>query len=108
VNVVFGTGAGENGTCTGESCDLSTTNIYGQTTYAAGRIWFPHWTAIYSGAASPPYLYTVTMDTGEVISGATNDTSIHESTSGGSKAKVCVSPSSGGSQACVTLNAVAQ
>ena len=108
VNVVFGTGAGENGTCTGESCDLSTTNIYGQTTYAAGRIWFPHWTAIYSGAASPPYLYTVTMDTGEVISGATNDTSIHESTSGGSKAKVCVSPSSGGSQACVTLNAIAQ
>lgn len=108
VFVTFGTGAGENGTCTGDSCDLSTTNIYGKTTYAAGRIWFPHWTAIYSGAAAPPFYYTITMDTGEVISGATNDTSIKEDTSGGSRAKVCVSPSSGGSQACITLNATPQ
>ena len=102
--VTFGVGGGENGFCTGEACDLSTTNDYGETTYAAGRIWFPHWTAIYSGGALPPYFYTVTSDTGEVIAGATEDVSITEQI-GGSRVTVCVRPSDSESQACIALAA---
>ena len=100
----WGTGAGENGFCTGEACDLSTSNVYGETTYAAGRIWFPHWTAIYSGGALPPYLFNITSDTGEVITGATEDLSLTEGI-GGSKVTVCVAPSSSPSQACITIPA---
>lgn len=102
--VTFGTGAGENGICVGETCDLSTTNDYGETTYAAGRIWFPHWTAIYSGGALPPYFYTITSDTGEVISGATEDLGFSEGI-GGSRVNVCVTPSGSQSQACITVAA---
>ena len=104
--VTFGTGDGENGVCVGDSCDLSTTNDYGDTTYAAGRIWFPHWTAIYSGGALPPYFYTITSDTGEVITNATEDTSFSEGI-GGSRVQVCVTPNGSDSQACITLTAAA-
>nr|MCR4854569.1 transglycosylase domain-containing protein [Erysipelotrichaceae bacterium] len=102
--VSFGLGGGENGFCTGDACDLSTTNDYGETTYAAGRIWFPHWTAIYSGGAVPPFFYTVTSDTGEVIAGATEDVSITEQI-GGSRVTVCVRPSTSESQACIAIGA---
>ncbi|MBQ9425554.1 MAG: transglycosylase domain-containing protein [Erysipelotrichaceae bacterium] len=104
--VSFGIGAGENGICVGESCDLSTTNDYGETTYAAGRIWFPHWTAIYSGGALPPYFFTITSDTGEVITGATEDTSF-DAGIGGSRVQVCVTPAGSQSQACITISAAA-
>ena len=105
VSVWFGTGSGESGTCVGESCDLSTTNLYGETTYAAGRIWFPHWTTIYTGSATPPFLYTITVDSGDVISGATEDTSFSEGVPESSKATVCVSTSTSSSQACITIPA---
>ena len=104
--VTFGVGGGENGFCTGEACDLSTTNDYGETTYAAGRIWFPHWTAIYMGGALPPYFYTITSDTGEVISNATEDISFAEQI-GGSRVTVCIRPSDSQSQACIGLAAAA-
>ena len=102
--VTYGVGGGENGFCTGDSCDLSTTNDYGETTYAAGRIWFPHWTAIYSGGALPPYSFTITSDTGEVISGATEDLSISEGIAG-TRVTVCVAPAGVSSQACITIPA---
>ena len=102
--VTWGLGGGENGFCTGDACDLSTTNDYGETTYAAGRIWFPHWTAIYSGGALPPYFYTITSDTGEVITGATEDVSLSEGI-GGSRVSVCITPSGSQSQACIALSA---
>lgn len=102
--VTFGVGGGENGFCTGDACDLSTTNDYGETTYAAGRIWFPHWTAIYSGGALPPYFYTITSDTGEVIVNATEETAISEGI-GGSRVTVCITPNGSQSQACIALAA---
>ncbi len=102
--VTFGTGAGESGFCTGPSCDLSSSNVYGETTYAAGPIWFPHWTAIYSGGALPPYFYTITSDTGEVITNATEETAFSEEI-GGSRVTVCVSTSASSSQSCIALAA---
>ncbi|MBR2788776.1 MAG: hypothetical protein IKD94_06390, partial [Erysipelotrichaceae bacterium] len=105
VVATFGAANGGNGVCVGDGCDLSTTNIYGQTTYANGRIWFPHWSAVYTGVALPPYLFTVTLDTGEVISGTTDDTGFSVDTGGGSKAQVCISSATSTSQACVTLYA---
>ena len=103
VVATFGAANGANGACVGEGCDLSTTNIYGQTTYANGRIWFPHWSAVYTGVALPPYLFVVTLDTGEVISGTTDETIFSVDTGGGTKAQVCISSATSSSQACVTL-----
>ncbi|MBR5755003.1 MAG: transglycosylase domain-containing protein [Erysipelotrichaceae bacterium] len=103
VFVSFGTGAGESGTCVGESCDLSTTNLYGETTYAAGRIWFPHWTTIYTGSADPPYLYTIKLDSGEVIEGSTDNTTFNHSAPGSEKVQVCVKTTTSESQACITI-----
>ena len=104
VVVNFGLASGD-GVCVGEGCDLSTTNIYGQTTYANGRIWFPHWSAIYSGQALPPYTYTITLDNGAVIAGATDVNSFAADAPGGTQAKVCVASATNSSQACVTLRA---
>ena len=104
VYVTFGVGGGESGFCVGDACDLSTTNDYGETTYAAGRIWFPHWTAIYTGAALPPYLYTISSDTGEVITGATEATEFSEGI-GGTRVNVCVTPAGSTSQACIAISA---
>ena len=105
VDVHFGVSEGTNGVCVGDGCDLSATNIYGETTYASGKIWFPHWTTVYTSIASPPFIYTVTLDTGEVETGMTDDASFSCSTGGGSKAEVCVSSSTNKSKACVTLYA---
>ena len=102
----FGTGAGtSDGFCTGEACDISATNVYDESTYASGRIWFPHWNAVYTGTADPPYFYTITMDNGLVIENATDDTSFSEEVGSASRAQVCVSTSAMSSQACVTVSA---
>ena len=103
LNVWFGATGGSDGECVGEGCDLSTTNIYGDTTNATGRIWFPHWTSIYSGIAQPPFTYTITVDSGEVITGETGDYAFGADVPESSTANVCIS--SGGSQACITLRA---
>ncbi|MBR5341163.1 MAG: transglycosylase domain-containing protein [Erysipelotrichaceae bacterium] len=104
VFVTFGAYGGANDFCVGEACDLSSTNAYDETTYATGRIWFPHWTAIYSGGANPPYIYTITSDTGEVITGATDELAFSEGI-GGSKVTACVMPAGVTSQACITIAA---
>lgn len=105
VTCTFGASTGDSDVCVGDGCDLSTTNVYGETTYANGRIWFPHWRAVYTGVAEPPYIYTITLDTGEVCSGSTDDRGFSESTGGGSKAQVCINSWTSTSQACVTLYA---
>lgn len=105
VHVDFGVSSGDDGVCVGDACDLTTTNLYGDTTYAAGRIWFPHWTAIYQGSADPPYSYSVSLNTGEVIYGDTFDTHFSQGTSGGTRATVCVSAGGSRSKACITLYA---
>jgi hypothetical protein len=56
------------------------------------------------GAALPPYFYTITSDTGEVITGATEGTDFSEGI-GGSRVNVCVTPSGSTSQACIALSA---
>ena len=104
VSVWFGTGSGESGMCSG-ICDLSSTNLYGETTYASGTIWFPHWNTIYTGTAEPPFMFTVKVDSGEVISGATDDLGFSIGVPESSKVTACVWPSTSKSQACITLAA---
>ena len=100
--VTFGTGGGESGFCTGEGCDISATNIYGETTNATGRIYFPHWTTIYTGSAAPPFTYSITLDNGANISGTTNDMAFVVGCPGSSKVNVCVG-SSTGSSSCINV-----
>ena len=99
----FSTGAGGDGFCTGESCDISATNVYGDTTNAAGRIWFPHWTAIYTGSALPPYYFQITLNTGEVVIGETSATEFNIATPPATQAKVCVGTDPMSFNACVTM-----
>ena len=105
VSVSFGASTNTGDVCVGDGCDLSSTNVYGETTYANGKIWFPHWRAVYTGTAEPPYIYTITLNTGEVETGSTDDTSFSEDTGGGTSAQVCISSWTNPSQACVTLYA---
>ena len=60
--VTFGLSSGIDGLISGDECDISTTNVYGETTHASGRIWFPHWYSVYSGSIAPPYSYKITID----------------------------------------------
>lgn len=99
----FQTGAGGDGFCTGDTCDISATNIYGDTTNAAGRIWFPHWTAIYTGSALPPYYFQITLDSGEVVIGETSNTEFNIKTPESGTAKVCVGTDPMSFNACVTM-----
>lgn len=101
VFVTFSVGSGSGGLLSGESVDLSTTNFEGETTHAAGRIYFPHWITVYTGVALPPYDYTVSCGD-QTIVGTTWDTAFSEAISGGASAKVCVGPS-GQSQSCVSI-----
>ena len=98
----FQTGAGGDGFCTGDTCNISATNIYGDTTNAAGRIWFPHWTAIYTGSATPPYYFQITLDSGEVFLGETSSTEFNVGTPQSTTAKVCVGTDPMSFSACVT------
>ena len=72
VNVSFTVEVGEGGLLSGDSVDLSTTNYEGETTHAVGRIWFPHWITRYTGAATPPFDYRVTVN-GTVTAQGTTD-----------------------------------
>ena len=105
VYCTFEVGGGSNGFCTGESCDISATNIYGDTTNAAGRIWFPHWNAIYTGSAQPPFYFKVETADGDVATGETNDTEFSVGVSPSSSAKVCVGTDPSSYNACVTVSA---
>ena len=71
VNVSFTVATGEGGLLSGDSVDLSTSNVFGDTTHAAGRIWFPHWNTVYTGAANPPYYYRVQVNGVETARGET-------------------------------------
>ena len=104
VYCTFDVGGGSNGFCTGESCDISATNIYGDTTNAAGRIWFPHWNAIYTGSAQPPFYFKVETADGEVVTGETDDTSFSVGVSPSSSAKVCVGTDPSSYNACITVS----
>ena len=102
--IAFGGGGGAtNGLCSGE-CDLSTTNYEGDTTYASGRVWFPHWNAVYLGSATPPFYFIITSDTGETIGGETDGFEIGLTIGGGS-VNACVGTSPESVTSCVTIPA---
>lgn len=101
----FTPGAGGDSQCVGDSCDLSTTNIYGETTYAYGRIWFPHWTAIYTGVTEPPYVFTVSSGGTVITSGSTDETFASVEVPGYGSLQLCVSTAGSDSQACITVPA---
>ena len=101
VTVSFTVGSGEGGLISGDSVDLSTTNAYGETTHAAGRIWFPHWVTIYTGVANPPYTYRVTVD-GAVTAEGTTDALEFSAPAPGTRCEACVWPADGG-EVCKTF-----
>lgn len=105
VYVTFSVGGGSDGMCTGDSCDISATNIYGDTTNAAGRIWFPHWNAIYTGSAQPPFYFRIETAEGEVVTGETGETEFSAGVPSSSSAKVCVGTDPSSYNACITLSA---
>lgn len=95
IYVTFSVGSGEGGLISGESVDLSSTNAEGETTHAAGRVWFPHWITVYTGSAQPPYFYRVEVDGVVTAEGATDDTSFSAPASG-RRCKACIWASDGG------------
>ncbi len=90
VYVTFTVGGGEGGLLTGDGVDLSTTNVYGETTHASGRIWFPHWNTVYTSIAEPPYYYQVSVNGVVTEQGATNNYEFIASAPGGSEVEVAM------------------
>ena len=90
VTVNFQIVVGENGLLSGESVDLSTSNCYGETTHAAGRIWFPHWVTRYTGSVNPPFYYRVEVNGITTAEGSTGGTSFSAPAPGGSKCDVYI------------------
>ena len=99
LNVSFSVEAGDGGLVSGESVDLSSSNVFNETTHAVGRVWFPHWTTIYLGAATPPFGYRVEVDGIVTAEGSTDGYSFSAPAPGGSKAKACIW-SADGSEVC--------
>ena len=102
VNVSFTVGTGEGGLLSGDSVDLSTTNVYGETTHAAGRIWFPHWTTIYTDSAQPPFFYRVTVNGVVTAEGETGSYNFGAPAPGGTSCQACIWASDGG-EVCQTI-----
>lgn len=96
----------EGGMLSGESVDLSSTNVYGETTQAYGRVWFPHFETIYEGAFAPPFKFSVTIERGGdddiVVEGVTEDTMFTVEMPGASTVKACVWPT-GGAKTCIDI-----
>ena len=88
VNVIFTLSQGTGGMLSGENVDLSSSNVYNETTGASGPVWFPHWETIYLGSAVPPYYYNVYVNDVLVSTGATDSTSFNVAAPGGTKCKV--------------------
>ena len=102
LNVSFSVASGEGGLLTGESVDISTTNAYGDTTHAAGRIWFPHWNTVYTGIATPPFFFRVEVNGTVTAEGSTDGYSFSAAAPGGSQCKACIW-SGDGSEVCQTF-----
>ena len=88
---------GEGGLLSGDEVDISTTNLYGETTHATGKVFFPHWNTIYTGSCTPPFFYRICVggltsaeDEIVLLEGATGDTGFTEGITGVSKVKACV------------------
>ena len=100
--VTFEVGSGEGGLVSGEMCDLSTTNAYGETTHAAGRIWFPHWVTVYTGSAAPPYFYRVKVNGNVTAEGSTDGLTFNAPAPGGSSVEACMW-TDGSGETCTTV-----
>ena len=97
--ITFSVETGEGGLLSGENVDLSTTNFNGETTHAAGRIWFPHWVTVYTGAATPPFSYRVYVNDVVTAEGSTDGFTFRAPAPGGTKCKACIW-SADGNQVC--------
>ena len=102
VHITFDTGSGEGGLLSGDSVDLSTTNLYGETTHAAGRIYFPHWNTIYTGHAEPPYFYRVTVNGAVTEESSTGSHSFSADAPGGEVARACLW-TDGSNESCIDI-----
>ena len=86
----FGVEAHEGGFLSGDSVDISSSNVYDETTQAVGRIWFPHWETIYLGAATPPFNYKIYSGEDVIAEGTTGSTSFEVGGISASQLKACV------------------
>ena len=90
LHVDFTVETGEGGLLSGDSVDLSTTNVYDETTHAVGRIWFPHWVTRYTGSVTPPFFYRVTVNGAVTAEGSTGAFNFNAPAPGGTKAQACI------------------
>jgi len=99
LSVTFSVEAGEGGLISGESVDLSSSNVLNETTHAVGPVWFPHWNTIYLGAATPPFSYRVEVNDVVTAEGSTDGFTFQAAAPGGKVAKACIW-SADGSEVC--------
>ena len=102
VDVSFSIEAHEGGLISGESVDLSSSNVYGETTQAVGRVWFPHWNTIYLGAATPPFNFSIKIGDDVVVQGSTDTTGFTAEVPEASSVQACVW-STGSGETCVEI-----
>ena len=102
VTVHFSVESGEGGLLSGESVDLSSSNVYGETTHAAGRIWFPHWITVYTGSSTPPFFYRVEVNGVVTAEGSTGGYNFSAPAPGGNSCDVYIW-SNDGSQVKATI-----
>ena len=103
LNCTFDTVGLQNGFLSGDNVDISTSNVYGETTQATGRIWFPHWETVYRGSAQPPFNYVIYNNDNVVSQGATGSTEFSVSVPGYSSLEACVW-SDGSGESCINVN----
>ena len=96
VSVNFTVNVGQSGLVSGEGVDLSSSNVYGDTCHATGRIWFPHWNAVYIGSASPPFKYRVEVNDNVTAEGTTDGFGFVAPAYGGRTCTVYISSAEGG------------
>lgn len=97
----------ESGMLQGESVDLTSSNVYGDTTSAVGRVWFPHFETIYEGSAAPPFTFKIKRVNADdeddvIVQGSTDAMSFTAEVPGYSSIKACVIPTGGG-ETCIDI-----
>ena len=94
----------EGGMLQGKAVDITSSNVYGDTTSAVGRIWFPHFETIYEGSAVPPFTFKIKkVGSDDVIVQASTDAmSFTAEVPGYSQITACVIPTGGG-ETCIDI-----
>lgn len=96
----------EGGMLQGEAVDITSSNVYGDTTSAVGRIWFPHFETIYEGSAAPPFTFKIKKvgsdDDDVIVQASTDAMSFTAEVPGYSQITACVIPAGGG-ETCIDI-----